>query len=206
MSSPAPCPRCGAALAPGQSWCADCGLAARTRLVSSHAWPRVLAGAATLAALALAAAVVSFVLLTADDAPVTTAATTTATTTATPSATPAQQRAQRLKLCVGTVTADVPTYAPTADLARSQGGDGFGATVGGAPVELIVFPTPAAAQVGFKDASDRLIALQQQDPAAYAKVAATQSQVVGTVLEIHPTGQLPPAAAAKVSGCIAASG
>lgn len=194
------CPRCGSALDPRQGWCSECGLAVSTRLSAAPRWRGVLGIAGALGALALVALIASFVLVTDDDAPVKAAATTA--TTAGP--TPTQERGQRLRRCVGSVTADVPAFAATAKLARDQGGDAFAATVSGQPVMLIVYPTPAAAQVGFKDASDRLVTLQQQDPKAYAAVAATKTQVVGEVLEIHPAGALAPPAAAKVSGCIAA--
>ena len=64
------CPRCGSALANGQGWCLSCGLAAATTVAQARGWRRPLAIAATLAAIALVALVLAFVLLTRNDNPV----------------------------------------------------------------------------------------------------------------------------------------
>lgn len=97
-ASPAPdparpaiaCARCGAEVQGDQSWCVECGLAARTRLARAPNWrtPLVAAGAIGLAA--IVALVVAFLVLTGDNAPVptTTAAPPVAAAPATPTPTP----------------------------------------------------------------------------------------------------------------------
>jgi ribosomal protein L37E len=64
-----PCPRCGTPVEGEQSWCTECGLAARTRLSATPNWraPLVAAGAIGLAA--ILALVVAFLVLTGDNAP-----------------------------------------------------------------------------------------------------------------------------------------
>src|SRR6185436_5315912 len=76
------CPRCGAHVAPDQSWCLRCGDAARTRLVPTPNWRLPIAIVGFVCTLALLVIAISFVQLTRDDAPVTptTPAATTATT------------------------------------------------------------------------------------------------------------------------------
>ena len=64
------CRRCRSALASEQRWCLSCGLAAATVVVPARGWRRPLATAATLAAMALVALVLAFVLLTRNDNPV----------------------------------------------------------------------------------------------------------------------------------------
>jgi hypothetical protein len=109
-----------------------------------------------------------------------------------------------LQTCMGgTPTQPIPTFDPTVDVARSQGGGGFATTIDGVSLELIVFPTAAAAQVGFQNATDHLISLQQTQPTVYATLAATATQVVGNVLEIAPAGAPPAALNAKVTSCVA---
>jgi hypothetical protein len=73
------CPRCGAPVEGEQSWCLECGLAARTRLSRSPNWraPLVVAGAIGLAA--IVALVVAFLVLTGDNAPLPTTAAPAAT-------------------------------------------------------------------------------------------------------------------------------
>lgn len=72
--APLPCPRCGAQVEADQSWCLECGLAARTRLAPTPNWrlPLVLAGAVGLAA--VVALIVAFVTITGDNAPLPTTA------------------------------------------------------------------------------------------------------------------------------------
>jgi hypothetical protein len=80
------CPRCGAYVAEQQDWCLRCGDAARTRLVPTPNWRMPLLLAAIVGALALLVILVSFVSLTRNDAPVT-SATTAPPATATPAPT-----------------------------------------------------------------------------------------------------------------------
>lgn len=90
---PIACPRCGATVEGDQSWCLECGLAARTRLARTPNWraPLVAAGAIGLAA--IVALIVAFLVLTGDNAPLPTtaapAATAPAVTTAAPATTTA---------------------------------------------------------------------------------------------------------------------
>lgn len=70
VATTGPCPRCDSALAGGQRWCLSCGLAAATAVAPARGWRRPLATAATLAAIALVALVLAFVLLTRNDNPV----------------------------------------------------------------------------------------------------------------------------------------
>ncbi len=48
------CPLCGAALAPEQDWCLQCGAAARTRLATTPRWRPPLVALLVLAGLCLA--------------------------------------------------------------------------------------------------------------------------------------------------------
>lgn len=88
---PMACPRCGAPVPGEQSWCLECGLAARTRLAPAPNWRAPLIAAAAIGLAAIAALVVAFLVVTADNAPLpTTAAPAPATspaTTALPTAT-----------------------------------------------------------------------------------------------------------------------
>jgi hypothetical protein len=138
------------------------------------------------------------------------AVTTTATTTPTAPTQPAKVdvAAQMAKLtpCIGGKPAETyKWFQPTVDYAKSLGGDGFTVTLGGKPVTLIAFPSPAAAQLGFKDITDRLIALQQKRPTDYGTVAATQSQVIANVLEVATAGAPTPKAGAKITTCVTSS-
>lgn len=142
-ASPAPdparpaiaCARCGAEVQGDQSWCVECGLAARTRLARAPNWrtPLVAAGAIGLAA--IVALVVAFLVLTGDNAPVPTTtaappvaaapATTTptvattatvappATTTPTVTATTPATTATIPPATVPTTTVPTTTTAPT---------------------------------------------------------------------------------------------
>lgn len=133
---------------------------------------------------------------------------TTATTPAQTQAAKADVPAQMAKLqpCVGGKPATAyKWFQPTVDYAKSLGGDGFTVTLAGKPVTLIAFPSPAAAQMGFKDISDRLIALQQKRPDDYATVAATASQVIGNVLEVATAGATTPEIGTKIAGCVTQS-
>lgn len=96
-------------------------------------------------------------------------------------------------------------FAPTLEQAISGGGGVLATAVAGAGVELIFWPTAAAAQGGFKDAQNRLISLQQTDAKGYAKLAAAALEVQQNVLIISPKGALPAAAGPKLSGCITSS-
>jgi len=61
------CPRCGTALREDQSWCVDCGLAARTRVHPPPSWRMPIALTAVL--LALLAAGIAIALVTLLDTP-----------------------------------------------------------------------------------------------------------------------------------------
>ncbi len=116
-------------------------------------------------------------------------------------------QANRMKSCLGgEQVTRVDVFEPTYELARSQGGAGFALMLGPekAPkqVEFIVFPDAATAQVGFEDAQNRLIELQQQKPEQYAQIAATAMQVVENVLEIVPTGAPSPKVNGEIVGCV----
>ena len=73
------CPRCGRPVGGDQSWCLNCGAAARTRLVPTPGWRTPIAIALSLAVLAVAGLAYGFVALTEDDGG---GASTTLTTTA----------------------------------------------------------------------------------------------------------------------------
>jgi len=79
--APIACPRCGAPVAGEQSWCLECGMAARTQLARAPQWrtPLIAAGAIGLAA--IVALIVAFLVVTSDNAPL--------PTTAAPAAAPA---------------------------------------------------------------------------------------------------------------------
>lgn len=92
---PIACPRCGAEVGGDQSWCLECGLAARTHLAPTPNWRVPLGVAAAVGVAAIAALVVAFLVLTGDNAPVppatstaAPAATAPAVTTTAPAATP----------------------------------------------------------------------------------------------------------------------
>ncbi len=197
-AAPAACPRCGAELAAEQSWCTECGLAARTRLAPAPRWRVPLAGAGGAGLLALAALIVAFVVITANNDNSVPAKPKPQATTPAPPGTDAQ--AARLRRCLGSPASLVPVFAPTVGYAKAQGGAATAARFGSQKVELLVFPTPQAAQVGFRDAQDQLIQLQQQRPASFTRLAA-KMQVVGNVLQIYMRGALPPGAQAKVDAC-----
>jgi hypothetical protein len=57
------CPRCGSALREDQSWCLDCGLAARTRVHPPPSWRMPIALTAVLLALLAAGIAVALVTL-----------------------------------------------------------------------------------------------------------------------------------------------
>ncbi len=57
MSSPAACPFCGAPLAADQSWCVECGAAARTRLAPTPRRWRTAAAVLLLASVLAVAAI-----------------------------------------------------------------------------------------------------------------------------------------------------
>lgn len=135
----------------------------------------------------------------------------TATTTATTQTQPAKrvdgaQQVVALKPCVGGErTRTYKWFVPTVEYARSLGGDGFTVNVEDKPITLIAFPNAEAAQLGFKDISDRLIALQQKRPTDFAAVAATASQVIGNVLEVSTTGATTPELNALLVECVTKS-
>jgi hypothetical protein len=109
----------------------------------------------------------------------------------------------KLKECLGgKETTRVDVFEPTYEYAKSNGGGGFAVMLGKKQVEFLVFPDAATAQTGFKDASNQLIALQQTKPDVYQQIAATQSQVLGNVLEIIPTGNTSAKVGEKILGCI----
>ena len=108
--------------------------------------------------------------------------------------------------CLGaTPKGKLSVFAPTVGLAQGQGGDGLGVDVQGSGLELITWPTPAAAHVGFTDAQDRLISLQQREPAKYQKIARTALEVQQNVVIISPHGVLPGPVETKLAGCVASS-
>jgi len=76
VRSPIPCPRCGAGIAADQSWCTECGLAARTRVAPVPSWRTPLIAAGVLGAAAIIALIVAFVVITDNNAPVPTTAVT----------------------------------------------------------------------------------------------------------------------------------
>jgi hypothetical protein len=83
------CPRCGSALRDDQSWCLECGLAARTRVHPPPSWRLPIA--LTCVLLALAAAGIAVALVTLLDTPESAPAPTTVTVpaaTAPPASTP----------------------------------------------------------------------------------------------------------------------
>jgi len=117
-------------------------------------------------------------------------------------------RAQLLALrgCVkGPEKGKLAVFAPTVQLAESQGGGVISQSVAGTGIEFIAYPSAAAAQVGMRDAQNRLIGLQQQMPAKYAKIAATAFEAQGNVLIIAPKGPPPPKAGVLAASCIASS-
>ncbi|MFL5846765.1 MAG: hypothetical protein ACJ762_18940 [Solirubrobacteraceae bacterium] len=129
------CPRCGAPVAGDQSWCLECGLAARTRLARTPRWRAPLVLAAAIGLVAMVALVVAFLVLTGDNAPLPTTAapapaaattvvettppatTTAAGTPTTPDATPTESPTSTAPATgdpsVGT-TPTVPAGTPTA--------------------------------------------------------------------------------------------
>lgn len=95
-------------------------------------------------------------------------------------------------------------FRPTVEIAQREGGAATSVAVQKTGVQLIAFPTPEAAKVGFQDAQNRLIFLQQTKPKKYAKIRATAFEVQANVLIIAPRG-LPPAAGRPLSACIVRS-
>jgi hypothetical protein len=94
--APIACARCGATIEGEQSWCLECGLAARTRLAPLPNWRAPLIAAALVGLAAIVALVIAFLTITGDNAPL--------PTTAAPSTTPPADT---------TSTATVPTVATT---------------------------------------------------------------------------------------------
>jgi hypothetical protein len=143
--------------------------------------------------------------------PATTGASTTAATTATtatglPPKIDALTQMSILQTCLkGDAAETFEWFQPTVDYAKKLGGDGFTVTLDGKPITLIVFPYVQAAQYGYKDIQDRLIALQQKRPTDYATVAATAAQAVGNVLEVATQGALSQTASQTVASCISQS-
>lgn len=107
MIAAVPCPRCGAEVRGDQSWCLECGLAARTRVAPAPNWRLPLIGAAAVGVAAIVALIVAFVVLTGDNAPVPAASSTPA---------PAVPTTPTLPASVATapppVTVTVPAPAP----------------------------------------------------------------------------------------------
>ncbi len=111
-----------------------------------------------------------------------------------------------VETCVGgPKKGKLKVFAPTVEQATVNGGDVLATAVSGTGVELIFWPSVAAAQGGFKDAQNRLISLQQTDAKGYAKLIRTALEVQQNVLIIAPKGALPGPDGAKLTGCIAAS-
>lgn len=123
-----------------------------------------------------------------------------------PAQSPVATEIAKLDACLGgKQTTRVDVFEPTYQLARSKGGAGYATRLKGQQVELLVFPDAPTAQLGLRDAQDRLISTQQQDPATYQKIAATAMQVVQNVLEIVPTGAPPPDVNNKIVSCVTAA-
>jgi hypothetical protein len=138
-------------------------------------------------------------------AAVSTSATTTTPATTTPKVDLKAQLA-KLRVCIGGKPGETyEWFQPTVDYATTLGGGGFTVTLKKLPLTLIVFPSPAAAQLGYQDISDRLIALQQKRPTDYATVSATAAQALGSVLEVATAGATSPEVNAKVTGCVSSS-
>jgi ABC-type proline/glycine betaine transport system substrate-binding protein len=142
--------------------------------------------------------------------PATTGATTTATTATTANGLPpkidAVTQMSILQTCLGGKASETfRWFQPTVDYAKKLGGDGFTVTLDGKLLTLIVFPYVQAAQYGYKDIQDRLIALQQKRPTDYATVSATAAQAVGNVLEVATQGALSAGATQTVTACISKS-
>jgi predicted nucleic acid-binding Zn ribbon protein len=102
------CPLCGAALAPDQEWCLNCGAAARTRLAATPDWKIPVAVIAVVVALSLGVLAAALVKLTGDSGSAATPVATTITTAAGAPAATATPTAP-----ASTVPA-VPTTAPSA--------------------------------------------------------------------------------------------
>lgn len=106
--APITCARCGAAIEGEQSWCLECGLAARTRLAPLPNWRAPLVAAAVVGLAAIVALVIAFLTITGDNAPL--------PTTAAPSTTPPADTTSTATVpAVVTTTAAPPatTVAPT---------------------------------------------------------------------------------------------
>jgi hypothetical protein len=102
------CPRCGSALRGDQSWCLECGLAARTRIHPPPSWRMpVLVTCVVLALLAAGIAVALVALL---DKP---QATPTATTVTVPATAPATTTPAATVPTATTPLATAPTTVPT---------------------------------------------------------------------------------------------
>jgi hypothetical protein len=113
------CPRCGAPVAGDQSWCLECGLAARTRLARTPDWRTPLVAAAAIGLAAIVALIIAFLILTSDNAPLpTTAAPATTVTTAAPVTTTPATTTTTATVVTGdpsvATTPTVPTTATTA--------------------------------------------------------------------------------------------
>lgn len=105
------CPRCGSALSDDQSWCMECGLAARTRIHPPPSWRMPVLMACV--ALALLAAAIAVALVTLLDKPQPTPAPATVTVPATtPAATPPSATVPTATTPLATTpTTTVPTTA-----------------------------------------------------------------------------------------------
>jgi hypothetical protein len=89
-AGPAPlsCPACGSPVAPDQSWCLECGAAARTRIAKLPRWRAATIAVAIAVALAIGGLIYAFVKLSSGTGTVTTTPTITQTVPAAAAPTP----------------------------------------------------------------------------------------------------------------------
>jgi hypothetical protein len=99
------CARCGAEVLGDQSWCTECGLAARTRLAQAPNWRTPLFAAGAIGLAAIVALIVAFLVLTGDNAPL--------PTTAAPAAPAAIPPAATTATTPAAVTTAPPANTPT---------------------------------------------------------------------------------------------
>lgn len=102
---PIACPRCGAIVEGEQSWCLECGLAARTRLARTPNWRAPLFAAGAIGLAAIVALIVAFLVLTGDNAPL--------PTTAAPATAPAPTTAAPVTTAPVTTVPTTPGATPT---------------------------------------------------------------------------------------------
>ena len=107
--SPIACPACGKEIAPDQSWCLQCGAAARTRIARLPRWRTATVAVAIAVALAIAGLVYALVKLSSDTGTVTTTPTITQTV---PAAAPPAAAPSGVTGATGATGATGPATAP----------------------------------------------------------------------------------------------